>query len=404
MIDIEYLITYVQTQMQTNDFAIAGVLSAAAFTILGYAKSIPRYLYARGKRLVQFSITVEQSQKLYIYLNKYISDTYPNKLRKLEVVTKEFYGSGYSTENKKDGIKYRGISDYFHIIKGWRVINISKSREKLENARSFDSAYMGKITISGLFAGKVIMNMLENIEKDFIEKEVKDEKLYKHIQDGSHWDHTVFVPDKTVNHIFFPEKEEILQDINIFVANKDLYNRRGIQWYYGLLLKGDPGSGKTTFGMALAHYLKRNLYIMNLASMSDSQFISCFNKMDSNSLLLIDDVDIGLKSRDDKDKTGVNVSTLLSCFDGNMSRGDLVVVMTTNNIDALDPALIRKGRIDKIMEVSLPDKESIQDYINMFFDRTNTSITNVPQVSMCEIQNICLKNDYDRSVELIQEL
>jgi ATP-dependent 26S proteasome regulatory subunit len=75
-----------------------------------------------------------------------------------------------------------------------------------------------------------------------------------------------------------------------------------------------------------------------------------------------------------------------------MSRGDLIVVMTTNNYDALDPALVRKGRINATRQVSLPDKRSVEQYMSLFYDK-DVEIASEPNKAMCEVQDICLNTD-----------
>lgn len=389
-----------------NQFAVAGILSAAFYTIISYLKPIPSFIWSRIKRQFVYTLTVEQSSELYVLLSQYIAENHPNKLRNVEAFLEDTYGANStslseedvedvedeSNENKK--IKYRHYSDFVIIRRGLNLIKIEKEREKLENAKDFTKAYMGRVRVSGFFAKRIINKLLEDALA--LKPEKDSGAIKRYVWDG-YWSSRYVYTNKTSDKIFFPEKNGILKRVDIFSESKKFYQQRGIEWYLGILLHGKPGSGKSSFATSLADYTNRDLYTLNLSSLTDSEFQKCFSNIGKNAILVLDDIDVGINGRKDKSGIGIKLSTLLSSLDGTESRSDLIVVMTTNNKSALDDALIRKGRIDIIEEVSYPNRTSVCEYLANFYNIPNVQveekITRIEfNSSMVNIQDICLRN------------
>ncbi len=394
-------------QFFENDFAVAGVISAIVYASLNYIKFFFQFIWYRTKRLLVYDVTIEQSDELYTLISRLISDRYPGKLRKVEAFISERHGDKWSANeyNQEDNIKLRHYSDFIIIRRGLTFIKISKEREKLENAESFLTAFMGRIALSGFFAKRQINKLLDESLSYMVRE--SDQKLKRFSYDNSYWEHDFIYTNKQVATIFFPEKETILKRIDQFSKSKELYLSRGIEWYFGLLLHGKPGSGKTSFGKALARYTNRDLYTLSLGGMIDDDFKRAFSSMGSNALLLLDDVDICINGRDDKDSKGVKLNTLLSCLDGTNSRSDLIVVMTTNRIEVLDNALTRKGRVDMIQEVSYPDRTSIIKFVQNFYGiEVDIAIAlSHFDFSMVDIQDICLRyTNWEEAVKAINQL
>jgi hypothetical protein len=112
----------------------------------------------------------------------------------------------------------------------------------------------------------------------------------------------------------------------------------------GILLKGKPGSGKTTIASVIASELNQPLYIL------DKNLLNyAFASVSPNIVLLFDECDSHLSKRDENNKK--EVSEILSLIDGPLTPPGLIVVYTTNNFDKLDPALLRPGRVDLIIDM-----------------------------------------------------
>src|SRR5690606_7749955 len=128
-----------------------------------------------------------------------------------------------------------------------------------------------------------------------------------------------------------------------------------------------PGTGKSSFILALAGHLGLNLCLLSLSGLSldDQGLQNLLSCVPSRSIVLIEDIDAAfgnsgdvtpndlatsqslLGTRNKKDKSiGITFSGLLNAIDGVASGEGRLLFMTTNHPERLDPALIRPGRID----------------------------------------------------------
>ncbi|KAL0357532.1 UNVERIFIED_CONTAM: AAA-ATPase [Sesamum calycinum] len=174
------------------------------------------------------------------------------------------------------------------------------------------------------------------------------------------------------------KKEEIIEDLLTFTKSKDFYARIGKAWKRGYLLYGPPGTGKSTMIAAMANLLDYDVYDLELTSVKDNtELRRLLTETTAKSIIVIEDIDCSLDltgqrtkrkeksetesgkkegSRKEKEESGskVTLSGLLNFIDGLWSAcaGERLIVFTTNYVDKLDPALTRRGRMDKHIELS----------------------------------------------------
>jgi hypothetical protein len=205
-------------------------------------------------------------------------------------------------------------------------------------------------------------------------------KLSTNISMRSSWTHVPFEHPKTFATLAMDpaKKKEIVDDLDAFKTGKDYYARVGKAWKRGYLLYGPPGTGKSAMIAAMANHLDYDVYDIELTSVhSNTELRKLFIETTSKSIIVIEDIDCSLdltgartkkKDPEDDDKAGrdgrkgaaadtsskVTLSGLLNFIDGLWSAcgGERLIVFTTNHLEKLDPALIRRGRMDKHIEMS----------------------------------------------------
>lgn len=163
------------------------------------------------------------------------------------------------------------------------------------------------------------------------------------------------------------EKEHLVEDIRGFRASRERYRRIGVPYHRGYLLYGPPGTGKTSLVSGLGAKFGMSIYAVNLTELNDRTLKVAISCVPANSIILFEDIDCmkagnrrsetgeraergiqptGNEKADPADRFGVTLSGLLNVVDGFHAPENVLFVMTTNKIEALDPALLRPGRID----------------------------------------------------------
>ena len=167
------------------------------------------------------------------------------------------------------------------------------------------------------------------------------------------------------------QKEEIREAIEIPLINKTLYSKIGIELPRGVILYGPPGTGKTMLVKAVALKTKA-AFIKTAGSEFVQKYLGEGPKMirdlfkmarkNSPAIIFIDEIDAIATRRFDA-QTGADrevqriLMELLNQMDGFEQNQEVRVIMCTNRIDTLDPALLRPGRIDRKIGFPLPNKK-----------------------------------------------
>ncbi|CAI5525972.1 unnamed protein product [Closterium sp. Naga37s-1] len=159
-----------------------------------------------------------------------------------------------------------------------------------------------------------------------------------------------------------------LEEVVDFFQSAEKYRRRGSKIPSGILLCGEPGSGKTLLAKAVAGEAGVSFF-----SVSASQFVEIFvgvgasrvralyNEARENapSVVFIDELDAvgrqrGLTEGSGGQERDATLNQLLTCLDGFEGRGDVITIAATNRPDILDAALVRPGRFDRKIYIPKP--------------------------------------------------
>lgn len=229
----------------------------------------------------------------------------------------------------------------------------------------------------------------------------------QHYREG--WDATILRPMRPLDTVHFDKKvkNELVADIENYlkVSTRRFYMERGIPYRRGYLLHGPPGTGKTSLSLALAGYFGLELYLLHLPTIrEDGDLEQLFGALPPQCIVLIEDIDaVGLKRQiSDEDKKKENeefrvlgrqghctLSGLLNVLDGVASQEGRIVLMTSNFADKLDEALIRPGRIDRMIFMGNIRKEAARlMYLRMYMPDHSGDVQPVVEVGEEELAKL----------------
>jgi SpoVK/Ycf46/Vps4 family AAA+-type ATPase len=159
------------------------------------------------------------------------------------------------------------------------------------------------------------------------------------------------------------EAEAMVDEIKRWRTSEEWYKSRGIPWRRGWLLYGPPGTGKTSIVRAVAEDFDLPVYVYHLATLYDNELQEHWQKMQQEvpCIALIEDIDTVFEGRKNVAGGHLTFDCLLNCLDGIERAGGVLLAITTNRLDQLDPALgtptpdhtsSRPGRLDRMLEMS----------------------------------------------------
>ncbi|KAK4546511.1 hypothetical protein LTR36_001728 [Oleoguttula mirabilis] len=246
-----------------------------------------------------------------------------------------------------------------------------------ERGRYGDDDDVDTIDISclSLFSGpRILKRFLEHVQTSAVAASRNKTTIYRPERRGWMWNYGVTRPSRNLNAVTLDSgvKEQLVKDIEAYLNPKTrkYYSNRGIPWRRGFLFYGPPGTGKTSFTTALAGHFKLDVFMLSLSSsaLNDQKLESLFESLPTKCMVTLEDIDSAGIRREDmngekapKKKTkssnengqmveeeqGLTLSGLLNVLDGIHSVEGRIIIITTNNPDSLDEALVRRGRIDQ---------------------------------------------------------
>lgn len=330
-----------------------------------------------------------------------------------------------------------GGSHYF--IYKRRIFRLLRNR--LENTGAgYSSNVCYEITITMLGRKQsVLVDLLE----DFRYRPPKG-KIGIYHATGEGWDRVADAPYRPLETVVVKKaiKDAIVQEIEVFLKDRDWHISRGIPYKRVILLRGGPGGGKTSLIKAIASHFDRNLALINLTSETDRTLGYMLSKLPKKSIVAMEDFDDsaavqgrdGLtvaeasEMRDDatgtKDKSpltpakpkpkgrsiqeeaakvgwGLTLGGLLNTLDGLLPLDGAIIFMTTNKVETIDQALIREARVDSIYELGPLEDEEIREYIRVVFpeireeDLEHVAVAGFKPIMGCKLYSLFERNRYD---------
>ncbi len=205
------------------------------------------------------------------------------------------------------------------------------------------------------------------------------------------------------------EKEEVSELID-FLKNPKKFQKLGARIPKGVLLVGPPGTGKTLLAKAVAgeanvpfYYISGSDFVELFVGVGASRVRDMFKqaKQSAPCLIFIDEIDAVGRQRgsgiggghDEREQT---LNQLLTEMDGFGANEGIIIIAATNRPDVLDPALLRPGRFDRQVTVSLPDAKAREEILSVharnkvFADDVNLKALSLrtPGFSGADLENL----------------
>ena len=177
-----------------------------------------------------------------------------------------------------------------------------------------------------------------------------------------------------------------LQEVVDFLKNPKKYKELGAKIPKGVLLVGNPGTGKTMLARAVAgeagvpfFSISGSEFVEMFVGVGASRVRDLFTKAKKNApcIIFIDEIDaVGRKrgsgmggGHDEREQTLNQILVEMDGFDGDTN---VIVLAATNRADVLDPALLRPGRFDRRVTISLPERKDREAILKVHFKNKPT--------------------------------
>ncbi|MHA1485930.1 MAG: CDC48 family AAA ATPase [Promethearchaeota archaeon] len=264
------------------------------------------------------------------------------------------------------------LKEYANITHGFVGADISAVCR--EAAMSALRRYLPQIDLDSELIDPELLEQIEVTKNDF-------EEALKEVMPSGIREVFVEIPNVNWDDIGGLEdlKQKLIESVDWPLSHPKIFKRMGINPPRGILLYGPPGCGKTLLARAVATETKANFIsikgpelLSKYVGESEKAIREIFRKakMAAPCIIFFDEFDSIAPSRGrHTTDSGVSekvLSQFLTELDGLEVKKDIIVIAATNRPDILDPALIRPGRIDRILLVPAPDEEGREKILKIF--------------------------------------
>lgn len=387
---MQFLLDFIRDQIAHNQLFTGGAVLMVGGAVLHYCRTLPHRGYQRLKSWLITEIEVPDHDQAFDWIVTWLSQhPYGRRARLLTVSTiaapDEDEDNGPvaarftpNKNNRRPEIVFSPAPGTHYLFYRGRLVVLERQRSEKEitsatniNSTSAKGFRRESFIIKVFSRDRSIAQQLIADARNVALPE-EDERLTLHNGRHDYWQVVGKRYPRPIESVVLKagQMEMLLADMEKFLLSRKWYLERGIPYRRGYLLKGPPGSGKSSAVVALASKLGMNIATITLSgtSMGDDDLRSLMASTPNGALILIEDIDCVFTDR--KANTGdnkVTFSGLLNAIDGVAAGEGRMLFMTTNHPDKLDPALIRPGRADVHVEIGLPDREQIERLFLRFF-------------------------------------
>ena len=399
-----------------NQFASDGMLLLLAGGLGVYLRAVPEKLLEWCVNQISLSITVNDGDVAFVWVKEWLLEQkFLKRLRRVDLDT---------TLRAEQQLALIPAPGYHWFWWGKRPFRVAFSRS--EDKRGWSVKRTETLTFRTVGRRQAFLKtFVQQIAECHEQTTGAKSSLFVH---DEYWVRVEGYRARRLESVILKagEKERLVQDVERFRASKERYGQLGVPYHRGYLFYGPPGTGKTSVASALAGRFGMSVYGVSLGDFNDKSLMRAIQRVPTNSIVLFEDIDCmkAGKARPDADernkqlwpdkagdetgsadRLGVTLSGLLNVLDGFHAPENVLFVMTTNHIEALDPALLRPGRVDYRLLLSVASEEQKIALYQRFFPEASASEArefveaNYSAETMAEFQGLLLALDQERQSE-----
>ena len=387
-----------------NQFATGGIIIGLITGVGLWLRNLPRTIYSNIKSLTITTVEIKNDSPFFHTLENWFREENPCKWSKSFRLT----STADNINNSIDKFTMGEGSHWFFYKRTLVVVSRSVDRElkvqyqKIPEILNFKFYTRRKSKVQKFF-------------DDVFQKYVDDTPCINvYANDNTYWEYITKIEIGGPHNVVLDGStyEDIVDDVETFFSKKDWYKERGLSFRRGYLFDGPPGTGKTSTIKSLARKMGMNLYVLSGAGkMRKEDMISALSDIRPKSFVIIEDIDAVFDQQtkrdfadeeegEDPSKAKSSLSDLLNSLDGLTSKENYILIMTTNHIEKLDPALIRPGRVDRIFHFGKLTPNQMGKLIKKFFPdadsekiETISKKSNKKVITPAELQEILISSN-----------
>lgn len=339
---------------------------------------LPSKIWKFMRRQIFVELTIDNSgwdkKDMFIRINKYISSvTHADNINRFNLD---------ALWDKKDtAVLTHGSGVHFIRLEG-RLVLFDKQIEVKENGTVAES-----ITLTAFKRNAGILKAL--ITHGFPDPDAGGLSVF--MNRDSSWIRLNREPKKDFSALALdPEiRSKILSEVVHFLDGRKQFIELNLTYKLSFLLHGLPGTGKTSIVKAIASTYDLPIYVLNISKVKEVDLHTLINGIPERSILLLEDFDschcLHKVSKNEKVNEYLNRSTILNLLDGVISLNGLIVFMTTNHIELIEPSVYRPGRVDVNMELPMLTDVTVREYLNMMGLNLADNDERVKSMLACEL-------------------
>jgi hypothetical protein len=376
-------------------------------------------LYKRSTQPETFVIKITEDDQIYDIVEDWFMDAMPEQNQRSvyahstivrkneEPPRRRRFGSDYpvfddgddkgkvTVDFSFDGTLAQEVTIAGHVVQVYNEIPESNGKRDQESRNPWNTRSIN-IECTSVEARNDVLTAIEEASQHLVESQPK---MYVASNYGD-WRKRSDIQKRSLGSVILKEgqMDRIINYLSDFLTHKEAYVKADIPFRTGILLHGEPGSGKSSTALAIANALKMNVFIIPITSLLNDESLSdCFGAIPPNSIVVLEDIDIakGVKDRDEDNDKGVTMQGMLNVLDGFQSPPGVITIMTTNRLDVLNPAIIRPGRVDLFEELDCLDTYQLRglcEYFMGYIPETLPQVTPEDGITSAEIMGVIRKH------------